>query len=792
MNREVEIYIEGTTVNNYDKLDLFKDEFINISSSIQNIQDLSKVYTDFSQSFTVPSTPNNDRIFEYFYQNDVDNSIDHNLRRYAYIEVGKTPFRSGKIQLEGSIVKNSKAEHYTITFYGDLVSLKDTFSNKKLSDLDYSAISNPYTGAGVKARLTDTTTDYDVRYPMISSDGYWTYADATSTDLSTGTGRLVWNELFPAIKVSKIFEAIQTDFGLTFNSNFLNSDVFKKLFLWCKNTDNQDNKMNGYDMVIDSFDENKNIYFDSLPSAYDSTNNEFIFSGWDGSGLINGMTSHTLAVTIIETSVPGTIFFIDVYEDGILASTVQINTSIENNKVVKSLIANTVFSFNVKLKIRSVENVNVKYNVIYSKYANRVNVQPFFFPVTSIVCKKTSNLTMSSSSNSIYLNVPNITIADFFSGILKQFNLTCYATAYNTFQIEPLDDWYSKGAIIDITKHIDVDTISVDRLPLYKNISFNYEKSESFINRGFGDLYGREWGDTSLNYDYDGGDYSVKLPFENLQFSKFSTTPMQVAYSLTKYPDYKSYIPKPVLLYYNGAMTTAIRFYDGTTETTETNLALFGNDLSYNNQIYSLNFAPETSTWYDKPIENSLFANYYFGYLSNLFNSKNRLTKLTAYFPISLITSLKLNDRLIIKDKRYLINTINSEITNGKVELELINDFRPIRNSTGLFTVGDLGGTVEVGVGLSTTAQSSNISTVTSGVTFSTSTITTDTNVLVTIPSNPNPKYILTSQSGEILISQDSFNIRSQQGDDATIVIDVDETMRDGSTDAYTIEILQE
>jgi hypothetical protein len=75
---------------------------------------------------------------------------------------------------------------------------------------------------------------------------------------------------------------------------------------------------------------------------------------------------------------------------------------------------------------------------------------------------------------------------------------------------------------------------------------------------------------------------------------------------------------------------------------------------------------------------------------------------------------------------------------------------------------------------------------------FENYTITTDTNVLVTIPANPDPKYILTSQSGEILISQDSFNLRSQQGDDATIVIDVDETMRDGSTDAYTIEILQE
>jgi hypothetical protein len=788
MNREVEIYIEGTTVNNYDKLDLFKDEFINISSSIQNIQDLSKVYTDFSQSFTVPSTPNNDKIFEYFYQNDVDNSIDHNLRRYAYIEVGKTPFRSGKIQLEGSIVKNSKAEHYTITFYGDLVSLKDTFSNKKLSDLDYSAISNPYNAAGVKARITDTTTDYDVRYPLISSDGYWTYGDASSTDLSTSTGRLTWNELFPAIKVSKIFEAIQTDFGLTFNSNFLNSELFKKLFLWCKNTENLDTKLNGNSLTY-SATENT-----ITPEVYD--NGKFNLVGSQNATIwVKYNVYFNLDYISVGTAVN---LDIDVYKNDLFSHTIQTVSTSNNHTLINVTQGNTEFNEVVTLRVKTDVNCDIKYNVVVEKlwlgtfFDLNTGQTVYVLPQGSVIARQTNLFSLTSGVNSIYLNVPNITIADFFSGILKQFNLTCYATAFNTFQIEPVDDWYSKGAVIDITKHIDVDTISVDRLPLYKNISFNYEKSESFINRAFGDASNREWGDTSLNYDYDGGDYTVKLPFENLQFSKFSTTPMQVAYSLTKYPDYKSYIPKPVLLYYNGAMTTAIRFYDGTTETTETNLALFGNDLSYNNQIYSLNFAPETSTWYNTPIENSLFANYYFGYLSNLFNSKNRLTKLTAYFPISLITSLKLNDRLVIKDKRYLINTINSEITNGKVQLELINDFRPIRNSTGLFTVDDLGGTVEVGVGLTTTAQSSNISTVTSGVTFSTSTITTDTNVLVTIPSNPNPKYILTSQSGEILISQDSFNLRSQQGDDATIVIDVDETMRDGSTDAYTINILQE
>lgn len=785
MNREVQIYIEGTTAGNYDKLDLFKDEQINVSSSIQNIQDLSKVYTDFSQSFTVPATPNNNAIFEYFYENDVDNAIDHNLRRYAYIEIGLTPFRSGKIQLEGSSVKDGKVEHYTITFYGDLVSLKDTFSNKKLSDLDYSSISNPYTGAGVKARLTDTTTDYDVRYPMISSDGYWTYADATSTDLSTTTGRLNWNELFPAIKVSKIFEAIQTDFGLTFNSNFLNSDLFKKLFLWCKNTDNQDAKMNGAEMVIDTFTSIANSTTGLNEDIYRASTNTFHIFG------TNQSQARTQVRVIIDKPIWTTgstnIFYIDVYSAGVFISTTKIDFAISNSEIVYSTPYGWA-NFEINFKIRSEGNINVQYTIEATRYN-----QDYSIILGADLCYKNTDLALSNSSNSIYLNVPNITVADFFSGILKQFNLTCYATGVDTFQIEPLDDWYSKGAVVDITNYIDTDTIGVDRLPLYKNISFNYEKSESFINRQFGDMYGREWGDTSMNYDYDGGDYKVQLPFENLQFQKFSTTPMQVAYSLTKAPDFKSYIPKPVLLYYNGAMTTAIRFYDGTTETTETNIALFGNDLSYNNQVYSLNFAPETSTWYETPIQNSLFANYYFSYLSNLFNLKNRLTKLSAYFPISLITSLKLNDRVIIKDKRYLINSISSELTGGKVQLELINDFRPVKNANGwLNFVESSGGNVTVGVGVGSTVQSVSLSTVASGVTFSTSTFTADTNVVVSVPTNSDPIIEFTTEEGYTLITEDSFILRSEQGNDNTIVIDVDETMLDGTTDSYEINILQE
>ncbi|CAB4148603.1 hypothetical protein UFOVP523_13 [uncultured Caudovirales phage] len=674
MKRQVDIYIEGTELNtvlggyNYLKIDLFDDEKINISSSIQNVQDISKVYTDFSQSFTVPASENNNKIFEYFYQNDVDGAIDHNLRRYAYIEIGMVPFRSGKIQLEGSSVKNNKVEHYSITFYGDLISLKDTFGNTKINQLNYDFITQPQNSLDVKDRITDTSTDYDVRYPLISSEKPWTYADGTSTDITTSAGRISHTDLFPAVKVSKIFEAIENDYNLTFQSTFLQTDKFKKLFLFCKNIDNVDEKKYGKALTYNNI-VIVNSQYNEPPNPIIYDNGLITLTGSD----IGINTGYNVYFNLDYISVLDVNIDIDLYKNNVFLQTAKFSADITTNIQIFYIESTSTYTEELTFKIKASKTCDIKYNIQVEKYYKN----NYFVNLGGVIAYQTNNFTINNSVTSIYTNMPDITVSDFFSGILKEFNLTCYSVGIDTFQIEPLDNWYSKGAVINVTKYVDTDTISIDRLPLYKNVSFTYQKSESFINRKFA-ASGKEYGDISNNYAYDGGEYNITVPFENLNFQKFSNTELQVGYCLTPEPDFKPYIPKPILLYYNGATTSSVKFYDGTSESTITNIALFGQDLFYNNQIYSLNFSTDTSTWYNTLIENSLFAVYYFGYLSNLFNIKNRLTKIKANFPIGLITSLRLNDRLVIEDKRYIINTINSDITTGEVSLELINDFRPV------------------------------------------------------------------------------------------------------------------
>ena len=142
--RTVQVYIEG------QRLDLFDDEQINVTSTQQNVQDISKVFTDFSQSFSVPASPINNEIFHHFYENDigdfndVNTLFDFNIRRNANIEIDFTPFRTGKISLEKAEVKNNKAYSYQITFYGDILSLKDKFGDEQLSDVTELSVVQPF------------------------------------------------------------------------------------------------------------------------------------------------------------------------------------------------------------------------------------------------------------------------------------------------------------------------------------------------------------------------------------------------------------------------------------------------------------------------------------------------------------------------------------------------------------------------------------------------------------------------------------------------------------------------
>ena len=118
---------------NYDLLDLYKDETINVTSKLSDIEKLSSVFSDYSNSFTIPATPNNNRIFRHYYDYTIDNAYNANIRINSYIEVDTLPFKFGAIQLEGVTLKDFQPESYKITFFGGVTQLSDLFGEDTIN-----------------------------------------------------------------------------------------------------------------------------------------------------------------------------------------------------------------------------------------------------------------------------------------------------------------------------------------------------------------------------------------------------------------------------------------------------------------------------------------------------------------------------------------------------------------------------------------------------------------------------------------------------------------------------------
>ncbi len=787
MKRIVQIYIEGVTdSNDYSRIELFDEQAIDLSMSVQNIADISKTFTDFTKSFTVPASPINNAIFKHFYNSDVDTDLQHGVKRNAYIEIEQTPFRSGRIQIEDSSVVNGKVSSYTITFYGNLTSLKDMFGVLKLKDLDYSDFTSPFTGDEVKDRISLDATDYDIRYPLISSKRLWSYGDSTATDINTTGGHILYSELFPAIKVIRIFDAIESMFGVNFSGIFLGNKKFTNCFLYCKNKD-----------VNSNFTQSKKFDIISTYSDYttaghitgDFATDVINLKYYDYGGALSAadISQWYISIKIYNVTDLTAIYTVDTYIDGILYATNE-GSGTDAQFSIAILSNDASLNSNIYSVIRSDKTFTFD---SYYLFEGQLVSSAITVVNTYFYCS-TQTLSGNTDINSI---MPDMTIADFFSGVLKEFNLTCYALALDTFQIEPLEDWYNKGKVHDITTYTTTESIIIERIKLFKTISFTHADSESFLNKKYFELNSLKYGDVKTATTFDGADFAITVPFENLIMQKFTGTDLQVGYCLTKEPDYKPYIPKPILLYMYDKQNCSFKFNNGVTTTTVSTYMPFGQDMKLSGVNYSLNFGNDNSSLLLEPIENSLYKVYYEPYLLNLFNNKNRLTKVKCVFPLSLITKLKLNDRLIIRDKRYIINEIKSDITKGIVDLVLLNDFRSIRSKTWSggkpFKTDYLGGDVHIGVLMKGGTKSCVLSSTTAGVTFSESTIYTDTEVTVTIPTVTANYFTLIGEDSSKLIDETHVNLRSELGDSQLISIDLLYTNDDDTTETLSIPIIQ-
>jgi len=678
----IQLYIAG------QRVELFKDESVTITDSIQNVKDIDKVFTAFTQSFSVPASKSNNKIFKHYYNFDITNGFDARKKVEATIELNNLTFRSGKIKLEGVDLKNNKAHTYRITFFGDIVELKDKLGEKKLSDLDLTAYNLTYDETTVETKLTTAQSSSNHIIAPLITHSQRLYYD-TGADIyddgnlhwhgggGTHVHGVKWNELKYAIRVNKILEQIETDLDLSFSTDFFKNtsiDKMDNLFLWLHRKSGKVEDLSGSTSLFETQVDGWTPTPFPAPTLVRITATTLIVD--------LGIPDNLYSRFHLQLNTTSTVSYgVEIFKDG---QSIYNETDITGNHTADGDAGDfEIGDGDYTVFITASEAItfsNIVWDLIYQE-PQQTLVQ--FQEGTSTY---TTNAIFTFNVNK---QMPDIKILDFLTGLFKMFNLTAFVVD-GVIQVKPLDDFFANPNTYDITEFVDVNSSKVDVALPYREIEFKFKDTKTFLANKFGELNNKAWGKISYNAGETalaGQLYKVELPFGHLLYERLndaddgSQLNIQWGYNVDK--SQNAYLGSPLLFYPILVNTGDISFVDELNDNNEaidhknlTTVNLPFNTVSNNSATndFQLNFNRENSEWSgDTDFAETLFTNYS-NYISSVFNTKQRLTKLKAYLPMRILLNYGLGDRFIVAGNQYKINSISTNLLTGESNLELLND----------------------------------------------------------------------------------------------------------------------
>ena len=695
--RKLQLYIGS------ERVDLFNDESISITQSIQNVRDIEKIFTSFSKTFSIPASKKNNTIFKHFYNFDIVNGFDARLKVNATLEINNLPFQKGKLKLEGTNLKNNTIHTYRVTFFGSTVELKDLVGDDDLQDLPLNNYNDVYSAERVRQGLQRTLGN-DLIVPLITHSQRLYYDSGENIDdtgnlyFAGGGGQhfhgVKWTELKYALRVNKIIEAIEERYSkptypvnLRFSNDFFKSTTnerFNNLFMWLhrKSGDVENfGSSSEVESIIDNFSVGQQGEFFMFDGNLTSGSIENPSLNLDRFRLdLNVVGDNTDEYRIRVTRNNATVF-----ESGALAGDEQLDLdSIYENNASYQVFVSSEFQ---------IPFTTIEWEIIYYERDDNGDEEEV------IVSYVTPTFTTSLAFQFIVSQqIPEMKVIDFLTGLFKMFNLTAFVDKEqsdkdtSTIKVIPLNDYYDPTTVntYDISEFVDVGKKNVDTALPYKQINLQYKDTKTFLANKYKQIANKDWGAISYSTnepELAGRLYKIDVPFSHFQFERITNAdnntlrPLQWGYSVNE--SQNAYKGAPLLFYPVRQSSGFISFINDiddegnfTGKESVNTINMPSNSLSFNpvTSKQSINFENEINE-YTRTTEftDTLFKDFYKDYLVDTFSLKRRLTKVTAYLPLRIFTKLELNDTVVVNEKKYTINTMTTNLITGKTDFELLN-----------------------------------------------------------------------------------------------------------------------
>lgn len=254
--------INGVLTENCTYLDLYEFDIPKITISIEDIVS-TNLKTPYTNTFRVPNSNTNAQFFRDVF--DI-NGIDFDVTKVVdcYIIVDDNIFTFGELRLNK--VYEYELENrvdYEVVFIGRLRNFVSRLGDKNLNDLDWEGWTYPldYT------TITDSWSAYpqtanggiivgdgdagDVIFPLVDFGNDLVDGEIVSPNTSlsifnpnnipydgmpqftdnTLDTSLLPNKFRPMVRVKKVFDKIMEEAGFTYESEFMNSDLLKNLYI---------------------------------------------------------------------------------------------------------------------------------------------------------------------------------------------------------------------------------------------------------------------------------------------------------------------------------------------------------------------------------------------------------------------------------------------------------------------------------------------------------------------------------------------------------------------------------
>ena len=708
--QKLQLYIEG------QRVDLFKDESVSLTQTLQNVKDIGKIFTEFTKTFAVPASSVNNKIFKHYYNFDINGGYDARSKQPATLELNDLPFKQGAIKLNGVKLKNNVAHTYNITFFGNTINLKDILAESQLSSLSGLAQYNKiYSFDDVTDAMQNAENSGNIIVPLITHTQRLIYDSSSHVNFppnpdlgirnishhGSGTHNqngVEWNQFKYAIKLQAIIDAIEAETfaggkTITFSNDFFNKPSntdFSNLFLWLHR---KKGSVESPSQVLQNFTQVTEL---GTTTCVPVSNCQPLTSNVSNGILaLTAQAPYSISFLNLNVTPPNTTdaYTIRVIRDG--SQIVGEVTGTGNKQLIIVPWNDSTYSIQIASSTNMVFPIGgIQWSVSWTTGGTGfgANGQMLYSNAATFT-------TTAFKDFNINEQMPKMTIMEFLSGLFKMFNLTAYVDNAGIIVVRTLDSYYEAGTQIpiNIDKYLDTKTSAVNVALPFKSVKFQYKGLSTFLAKQFEQINNLGWG--TLSYTLDGNiydaptkEYTIELPFEHMQYERLydvdggASTDVQWGYFVDD--NQESYFGSPLLFYpLRQSGGTSIRIRDTISDDyvdideyfiPSNSLALSSNtskvNIHFGNEIneYQANEPGDPLSFTD-----TLFMTKYINYIRDVFNLSRRITKVTAYLPMKIYYNLKLNDLIQLGQNNYKINSLTTNLSTGKTQFELLNDVSP-------------------------------------------------------------------------------------------------------------------